>query len=792
MKFASLLLCFYLSLPVIISKTYPLKIEKFITSPVLPAVGDKIKFRTTILNEAKESYEKLNLSLSLIKGNQKKSLGKVEIEKIKAGERLNVELGEWVADRNGIREIELLLEAGGFKKEIKFSFPVVERKVEFAWYGTPKDLLWPTITTTIENDYLDQWLWEGRTPLVFKPGVCFWDKHKDADLEEQVLCWSKVPQGAAGIGIDEYIGGESGDKVSEVIKRFKKENPHLKVALWTSGGIPADIASYVDYFIPECYLNYHNMHLGHIYNSVKEIREKNMERKTLLGLGINYEPAQGTALTTNEELESQFEILKKYCPKLLGVAIFYYGSVPQLDKKADELFYRYFVLPVLTYDWEIKNEKGKPAVTGWVKNIGNMDGGPFEIVISVDGKEAKKATFQWLRVDELKNFVFPLDDLASGFHIIKVKIKTTANQTIINNEKEEIIGIKVSAIKSRGGVALFLPPCPYPRKKQPLRFSLPERWLSGRVFFTDLKGKTFKELPSQVNGENELVWIEGEIPPGDSRIYLLFPAEEKGSSLSSLPNQRIDFANEFYSFALDISKDEIVSLRVSGEELFSSPWRIELHPASNWQPIIGKVEVRDGEVFKEVTIPFKGEGYQGISHYIFYYKSPIVEIRRQINPDISLELDSAREGAGFPQREGFYRAFSGEGALRLSQGKLENTDRYKDIYFGYLGNSPEPENSEKAGWFDFCWDKPAIGLGIGIVKRWIDSKSRTYDVTRFYDAGDWVDVFYVFQTKTKINRPQLSFLLLLPHKSADFEKETVPILPYYYTEKRPLKVVPSF
>ncbi len=767
-----------------------MKIEKLFTSPILPVVREKIKFRTTIFNEGDKPVERANLTLYLGK-DKKKRFKQITIGPIGGGERQKIEIGEWRAEENGVYEVELYLDTEKEKKATKFSFPVVERKVEFAWYGTPKDLRWATLSTTIEEDYIGEWLWEGRTALAFKPGVCFWDTHKDASVEEQVFCWSKIPGGAEGIGIDEYYGGgEAGEKVIEAIKKFKERHPNLKVALWCVGAIPEDIVPYVDYFLPECYLNYHNMHLGILRKYLEEIRDKKLERKTLLGLGINYQPNQGVLLTTSKELEAQFRIIKSLCPNILGIAIFYYGSVPQLDKLSDELFYRYFVLPVITYEWQIKEYQGKPVVVGKVKNIGNMDGGPVEVFLWVDGKETKKSTIKRLKVEETKDFTFVLDNMRSGFHTIKVKIKTGSNITILDSEEEEAIGIDVPALKSEENLAVWLPSSPYPRRQQPLRFSLPNRWASARVFLSNYQGEATEEISAQSSEKGELIWVEKDIPPGKNRFYIIYPEEKANSSFS--PQENIDFVNEFYQVSLDITKDEIRSLKVNGENLFSSPWRIELHPSFNLTPLRAEVLLRKGKVFQEVIVPLKGNGLKGRSHYIFYFHSPLIEIRREIIPEIALELDLAREGAGFEQREGFFQAFPGEEAMRINKGRLENSEQYRDIYFGYLGSSPAPDNSRKVGWLDFCWDKPPLGLGIGVVKRWIDSRSRTYDVTRFYDGGDWVDIFYVFQTSTQINRPQESFILLLPHKSCDLEKGIAPILPFYLTERKGPKMVAIF
>ncbi|MBC7238366.1 MAG: hypothetical protein H5T69_21205, partial [Chloroflexi bacterium] len=182
----------------------------------------------------------------------------------------------------------------------------------------------------------------------------------------------------------------------------------------------------------------------------------------------------------------------------------------------------------------------------------------------------------------------------------------------------------------------------------------------------------------------------------------------------------------------------------------------------------------------------------GYSDYIFYHQSPIIEIRRIIKPIRELEIQNAREGARFPQRGGKYQAYPGEDALRVDRGNLIDSNEYRDIYFGYLGASPSPENCLKAGWFDFSWNEPPLGLGVGIIERWKNSKSRTYDVTRYYDGGDWIDIFYIFQTNAKISSPQRSFVLLLPHRDCDLVNGESPILPYYWTEKNTLRKIIIF
>jgi hypothetical protein len=768
--------------------SFPLSIEKLIVAPVLPCKGERFKFRINLRNEEDKPIENVSLSLYLKDGGKEKEIKKMTIPKLEIGEN-KLEIGEWMAKESGIYNLKIEITANGkiFSKEM--SFPVVERKVEFAWYGTPKDLRFPTICTTIRQEEIEEWLWEGRTPLVFKPGVCYWGKHPESKIEEQVACWSNIPKGAEGIGIDEYGVCEVSEKVIEAIKMFKTNNPNLKIALWTTGGDEDKLSPYVDYFLPEVYLNYHNMHLGVLEGALKGIKERRLERKTLIGLGINYEPQQGTLMTTPSELEEQFKLIKSSCPDILGVAIFYYGSVPQLDKLSDELFYRYFVLPVYSYEWTLGKEKGIAKVKGKVKNIGNMMGKGMEVLLLVDGKAFKKGEIESLKVGQEREFAFELKGLKKGFHIVKIKIAGDANSTVLDNDKEEVLAVGISPsiqFSSKGYLALWLPPSTIKRENQPLRYKLPKGWRYARVIAVDANGIPFKELPCQINSEGEAIWVEDEIPAGERRFYLLLEAEGKPSSIL-LEKDKWTFENEYYRASFDLERDELRELSVGGENLFSSPWRLELQPVKNLNILKDKIALNQGEVFSELTIPFESEELEGYSRYTLFRKSPLIEIKRRITPKREFEVEGAREGASLSQREGFFQAFPGEGALRISKGKLEVSDKYRDLYFGYLGGSPSPDNRGKAGWFDFSWVDPPIGLGIAIIERWIDSKSRTYDVTRYYDGGDWIDIFYVFQTKSTINRQQESKLYLLPHRFSDLEKDNSPIEPFYWTDKRGLR-----
>jgi hypothetical protein len=164
-----------------------------------------------------------------------------------------------------------------------------------------------------------------------------------------------------------------------------------------------------------------------------------------------------------------------------------------------------------------------------------------------------------------------------------------------------------------------------------------------------------------------------------------------------------------------------------------------------------------------VTIPFRNPQAQGASQYVFY--PTCIEICRTIKAvGGSLTMEYAAEGAQIAQRTGSYAAQQGMGA-RPTRGRLEITDQYRDLYFGAPGLGPEW--ADKGGWFDFCWEKEAAGLGVVLARQWRTRASKAgYDVTRYYDAHDWIEVVQIWQHPTAIQQ-ETSRIFLIPHGPAE-------------------------
>ena len=94
---------------------------------------------------------------------------------------------------------------------------------------------------------------------------------------------------------------------------------------------------------------------------------------------------------------------------------------------------------------------------------------------------------------------------------------------------------------------------------------------------------------------------------------------------------------------------------------------------------------------------------------------------------------------------------------------------------GYGGESPGRGNATLAGWLDFAFDQDGGGgLGVAIERRWTAAHSDVgYDVTRYYDAGDWLQVLNLWGKTVTVNEPQTLVVYLIVHAPLDLRPPTV-------------------
>jgi hypothetical protein len=198
-------------------------------------------------------------------------------------------------------------------------------------------------------------------------------------------------------------------------------------------------------------------------------------------------------------------------------------------------------------------------------------------------------------------------------------------------------------------------------------------------------------------------------------------------------------------------------------------------------------EVRQSDGWVAVTVPFESELVEGESRYFFAAESPAIEVSRRLRPKSPLSTEGVSDRCGLEQRGGTYACQPGVGGP-VRRGVLEDRKEYRDILFGYLGGRPTEDNGHKAGWLDFSWDERwNAGLGVAIAERWRDASFRSYDVTRLYDASDWLEITYVWGTDAVFEREQRCRHFLVPHGAATMADDSAvpPAQAVWETVQRP-------
>jgi len=230
--------------------------------------------------------------------------------------------------------------------------------------------------------------------------------------------------------------------------------------------------------------------------------------------------------------------------------------------------------------------------------------------------------------------------------------------------------------------------------------------------------------------------------------------------------------NNCYEIALDLTTDQLVSIGVRGgmANVLRQPWTMRADGREGFQE--ARIEERHGRLV--VTVPYDSEKASGESQYLFFANSPAIRIARSWTPKGKLTLKSAGERCGLFQKGGTFALQAGVGGP-VKRGQLHDGTQYRDLLFGYLGERPRPDNADRAGWIDFSYGAQEAdgGLGVAIEYRWADSDSNTYDVTRLYDASDWLEVVYLWDKEKVFSRPQKSCIWLVPHRRINFTDESV-------------------
>jgi len=747
----------------------------------IPKQGDEVSWLVPVVNDGESPFEG-EVIVSFRCGRRGEQPGKPSTVRkhLKLQLRQSEDLTfKWPAPRNGYYRVEFALQ--GTDQRASKELAVTRDDVHFAWFGAPKTFRWCNVPTTVKDADQSWWLRRGAIPAHWKGGVCY----KNWPVERFVEDWGK----SDWIAIDEVGGpGEVTDKFLAAWKQLKQRKPHQWTAVWFMGAHAywRDIRKLVDLFLPEIYLNYSGNHLGHFEPYFRTAREAGVMDQMIPGLGINQiKDKQGrvTNSPTQEDVLRQIRYLKRAAPELKGVGFFTSNSAaPGVAEYADGLCEEYYIKPVLT----IRNPgrpialSGKPAdpkrvASIAVKNVGNMDAEDVRIEWRWGRPESAQVKSEIVRewpVGREKTFSVEVT-CEVGWMPLEFRVVPREGYTVVDGVATATItrppGSLASAVVAvlAAGATNFVWP----------QFGGVGAGGSLRAVELEPDGKLGAEMPCAALparpgiSETQAVLLTRMDRP---RVALLSAGGDRAIEGPRHLRKGSEFtvSNNHYETTLDLATDQLVSIGPRGgmANVLRQPLELKAIGHEGFQG--ARIEELPGCLV--VTVSYDSEKASGESQYLFFTDSPAIRIARSWRPKGELTLKGAGDRCGLFQKGGTFALQAGVGGP-VKRGQLQDGNKYRDLLFGYLGERPRPDNADRAGWIDFSYGAEGAdgGLGVAIEYRWTDSDSNSYDVTRLYDASDWLEVLYLWGKEKVFSRPQKSCIWLVPHRRLDFSDEHV-------------------
>ncbi|NOY79611.1 MAG: hypothetical protein GXP31_01270 [Kiritimatiellaeota bacterium] len=669
----------------------------------------------------------------------------------------------------GWYEIRGSADSPGGRFEIAVQQPVTRRRVDFAWYQAEngRELRWPTIQLTAgKPEEQAYWRRRGVLPARWCGAAC----GKNKPVEYFAKKWSSFP----AIAIDEFGGGaEACAKFARALVEARKRRPHTFIAVWFCGGYDywPELRDTIDLFLPEVYLNFTQYNLSRFDKIVALGRRTGVFAKMLPGLGINVVKNKDGSIRYRpavDELVAEVRYLKQIAPDLRGLAFFTYGSAePAVRAAMDRACRDYFLRPVADIlGATCRPEVAPPGVPGIVAvRLRNAGGMPARgVVLEVlDADRVAARTAVTLRSGEEQSVSIPVR-IATGARELVVRTVPREGLTLLRSD----VRVPVARVPDSAPV-VYVPPLEVPAPAAlPIEVANAERAAAAELL--DRHGRDSGSLPvcrlRPLAGAELLCWPDIERPVGTASFVRLRRRDRTASPLEAVKWQRrndgrIEVRTRTYRAVLAPNRDALLSVNpgVRGTNLFRSPWRM------NWSVWKGfqAPRIRGDALAVEVRVPVRNATLSGTSRYVFH--PSCIEIERAFSSRKPLTVRYAAEGAELPQHEGAFRLQFGVGA-RPRRGRLEIRSTYQDLYFGSPGL--DPEDAETGGWFDFSWDAaPRAGLGVAVARQWERRDSRVhYDVTRWYDAADRIEIIQVWNTDVTVGKGR-SRVFLLPHAGLD-------------------------
>lgn len=752
----------------------------------IPRQGDTVVWQVPILNEGEEPFKGV-VTVVMRASPRGERLGPpvVRTEEIELAPGAARDFAfEWLAEPNGYHGI--VFELPGADASVSVTVAVVTRDVYFVWFGAPQDFGWCNVPTTVKPESREWWLRRGAIPAAWKGGVCY----KEWPVEKFVESWGETDW----IAIDEVGGpGPVTDTFIEAWRRLRQSKPTQWTAVWFMGAHRywSEVRDLIDLFVPEIYLNYRGNHLGQFDAYFRTGREAGVMDQVIPGLGINERKTKDKERVINSPTKAdvlrQVRYVKRTAPELPGIGFFTsYSAAWGVAEYADALCETYFVSPVLTIlrpDEPLRvserADAGRRVVTASVRNVGNMD--------------ARQATVEWrwgwaergehLRTENVRLWpvgeerTFSLEaECDPGWVPVEFRIVPAEGYTVLDGRAgthvvrlpPDFADTQVVLPHQTSGASHPLPVFAQVDHDAPSSFLELARDLSvpSRGVCAILPARPGME-------ERTAVFVPGAEGP-TARLFVL--SQRRPVQTPAMPLSRegdlLTISNDFYRCELDLVTDQLVTLAPAGgmANLFRKPWALNATGHEGF----GRARVTELPGCLVVTIPFSSEHASGESQYLFLTNSPAIRVARSWVPKGEVTLKGAGERCGLFQRGGTFVLQPGVGGA-VRRGRLQDSSAYRDLLFGYLGEAPRPENADRAGWIDFSYGAEGAdgGLGVAIEYRWQDSDTKSYDVTRLYDASDWLEVLFLWGKEKLLDRPQKACVYLVPHRGMDFTDPSV-------------------
>ena len=732
-------------------------------SKMIPRAGESVTWRVPVVNDTEEQFAG-EATMTMRTGRRGEPLGdpvSVTRNLTLAGAEDAQTLGaredfafDWAPPRNGWYRV--VFEASGVGR-VEREVAVTERDLWFVWFGAPQQFRWCNVPTTVKTEEDTQWwLRRGAIPAHWEGGVCY----KDWPVERFVESWGEHDW----IAIDEVGGpGEVTDKFIAAWEQLEEQQPEQFRAVWYMGAHEywGEIERLIDLFLPEIYLNYRGNHLGQFDSYLATARKAGVIGKTIPGLGINQRKTDRGLVSvspTRADVLRQFRYLKRTAPELNGIGFFTAHSAARgVAEYADELCGEYYVNPVITVDdvaHPLTIADGR--VSASVRNVGGMDANAVRLEWRVerpDGSFEGHAETLSLRAGESADVSATFAAPAEGWKTVELRIAPSEQYTVLDGVAREVIAKADVVPVAQPRSPLIVAEAEGPR----------EAWVLAADGTTD-EALTCSNLPARPGRDEGLVSFAP--PAGDgAQVVALREANDMPPSPPEWQREgeALVVSNAWYQVRLDVAADAITSaIPTGGEEILRAPWGFKAPGHEGFGP--ARIEELIGAL--AVTIPWESEVASGESQYVFFRESPAIRVARVWRPKGEVTVAGAADHCNLFQRGGSYALQRGVGAP-VQRGRLRDTSDYHDLLFGYTGGAPGPENADRAGWIDFSYGDDSGGMGVAIEDRWHDAKSRSYDVTRLYDASDYIEVLYVWGTETQISEPQASCVWLVPHGPTD-------------------------